>query len=176
MGNRTTRILGIDPGSRSTGYGIIDFGDNRLIHVSSGCITARGDHLGERLRRIFDALTGFVVEYRPDEVAVETVFMHRNADSALKLGQARGAALLAGLTHDLPLFEYSPTQIKQAVTGRGHAGKEQVQHMVRVLLGVPKAPPRDASDALAAAICHGHVSETTFRIQRAAQRATDAAK
>ena len=175
-GGRKTRILGIDPGSRSTGYGVIDFGDNRLTHVSSGCIAARSDHLGDRLRRIFDALSDIVAEHRPDEMAVETVFMHRNADSALKLGHARAAALLAGLTRDVPLFEYSPNQVKQAVTGRGHAGKEQVQHMVRVLLGVAKTPPRDASDALAVAICHGHVRETMSRIDRAASRATGVAR
>ena len=173
---RNVRILGIDPGSRSTGYGVIDFIDKRLVHVSSGCIAAQGDHLGDRLKRIFDVLSEIVTEHRPAEMAAETVFMHRNADSALKLGQARGAALLAGLTSDVPLFEYSPNQVKQAVTGRGHAGKEQVQHMVRVLLGLPRAPPRDASDALAVAICHGHVRETTSRLNRAASRATGIAQ
>ena len=175
-GRPVTRILGIDPGSRSTGYGIIDFGAGRLAHVASGCIAARGDHLGDRLRHIFDALSEVVAGYRPDEMAAETVFMHRNADSALKLGQARGAALLAGLTRDVPVFEYSPNQVKQAVTGRGHAGKEQVQHMVRVLLGIARAPPRDASDALAVAICHGHIRETTSRLHRAAGGAAGAAR
>ena len=172
--DRPTRILGIDPGSRSTGYGIIDFADNRLAHVSSGCIAPRGQPLPDRLRRIFEELSEIIAGYRPDEMAAETVFMHRNADSALKLGQARGAALLAGLTRDIPLFEYSPNQVKQAVTGRGHAGKEQVQHMVRVLLGVPRTPPRDAADALAVAICHGHVRETASRLQRATWRAAGA--
>ncbi len=167
---RSVRILGIDPGSRSTGYGIIDSGTGRLSHVASGCIAARGDRLGDRLRRIFDALSEIVAEHRPEEVAAETVFVHRNADSALKLGQARGAALLAGLTQGIPLFEYSPNQVKQAVTGRGHAGKEQVQHMVKVLLGVTRTPPRDASDALAVAICHGHIRETAARMHRAARR------
>ena len=132
--------------------------------------------MGDRLKRIFDALSEIVDSYRPDEMAAETVFMHRNADSALKLGQARGVALLAGLTRDVPLFEYSPNQVKQAVTGRGHAGKEQVQHMVRVLLGVSKTPPRDASDALAVAICHGHVRETNSRLHRAEWRATGAGR
>ena len=132
--------------------------------------------MGDRLKRIFDALSEIVDSYRPDEMAAETVFMHRNADSALKLGQARGVALLAGLTRDVPLFEYSPNRVKQAVTGRGHAGKEQVQHMVRVLLGVSKTPPRDASDALAVAICHGHVRETNSRLHRAAWRATGAGR
>ena len=171
----TTRILGIDPGSRSTGYGIIDSSAHRLRHVVNGCIAARGDHLGDRLRVIFDALSVIVVRYRPHEMAVEKVFMHRNPDSALKLGQARGAALLAGLTREVPVFEYSPNQIKQAVTGRGHAGKEQVQHMVKVLLGLAEAPPEDASDALGVAICHGHIRETTSRVHRAAERAAGGA-
>lgn len=174
--SRTIRILGIDPGSRSTGYGIVDLGANRLSHVTSGCIAARTDQIGDRLRRIFDALSEIVTEYRPDELAAETVFVHRNADSALKLGQARGAALLAGLTRGMPLFEYSPNQVKQAVTGRGHADKEQVQHMVRVLLGVARAPPRDASDALAVAICHGHIRETAARMRRTARRGSGAAR
>ena len=169
-GGRRTRILGVDPGSRITGYGIIDFDGSRLAHVSSGCIAARGDHLGERLRRIFDALSEVVAGHDPDEMAVESVFVHRNPDSALKLGQARGAALLAGLTRDVPVFEYAPNQVKQAVTGRGHAGKEQVQHMVKVLLGVDQVPPQDAADALAVAICHGHIRETSARMHRAAGR------
>ena len=163
-----TRILGIDPGSRRTGYGIIDFEAHRLTHVASGCIAARGDHLAQRLRHIFDTLSEVVAGYRPDEMAAESLFMHRNADSALKLGHARGAALLAGLTRDIPVFEYSPSQVKQAVTGRGHAEKEQVQHMVKVLLSVTRTPPRDAADALAVAICHGHVRETSARLDRAA--------
>ena len=173
---RKIRILGVDPGSRITGYGIIDFGGSRLVHVSSGCIAAQGDHLGNRLRQIFDALSEVVAGHEPDEMAVESVFMHRNPDSALKLGQARGAALLAGLTRDVSVFEYSPNQVKQAVTGRGHAGKEQVQHMVRVLLGVEQVPPRDAADALAVAICHAHIRETNVRVHRAAGLAAGAAK
>ena len=175
-GRGATRILGIDPGSRSTGYGVIDFDGRRLTHVASGCIVSRSEGLGDRLRRIFDDLSAIVAEHRPDEMAVETVFVHRNPDSALKLGQARGAALLAGLTRDVPLVEYSPNQVKQAVTGRGHAGKEQVQHMVRVLLGVAEIPPRDAADALAVAICHGHLSETAQRLQAGLRRAPGAAR
>lgn len=165
---RTIRILGIDPGSRITGYGIVDLRARRVRHVASGCIHARGEGLGARLRRIFEALHAIVAEHRPGEMAAEKVFMHRNADSALKLGQARGAALLAGLTQEVSLFEYSPNQIKQAVTGRGHAEKEQVQHMVRILLGLAEAPPADASDALAAAICHAHVRESAISFARAA--------
>ena len=175
-GPRTIRILGIDPGSRTTGYGVVDLRAHRVRHVASGCIHARGEELGARLRRIFEALHAVVAEHRPGEMAAEKVFMHRNADSALKLGQARGAALLAGLTQEVSLFEYSPTQIKQAVTGRGHAEKEQVQHMVRVLLGLAATPPGDASDALAAAICHAHLRESAISVARAAGGAAGGAR
>ena len=106
----------------------------------------------------------------PAELAVEQVFFHRNAASALKLGQARGAALMAGVTRGLPLYEYSPNQVKQAVTGRGHAQKDQVQHMIKMLLGLRELPASDAADALAVAICHGHTSQTRARIETAAAR------
>ena len=168
--SRTTRIVGIDPGSRITGYGIIDFRDNRSVHVASGGIRVRGDSLAGRLHHIFQALGEVVEAHLPDQMAVEQVFMHRNADSALKLGQARGAAMLVGTTHDLTVYEYSPNQIKQAITGRGHADKTQVQHMIKVLLCLGESPAADAADALAVAICHGHIHETTSRMQRAAAR------
>jgi crossover junction endodeoxyribonuclease RuvC len=158
------RILGIDPGSRVTGYGIIDFEGQRVRHVASGCIHVRGDHLGERLRMIFDGIVDIVERESPIELAVEQIFMHRNAASALKLGQARGAALMAGVSRGLPLFEYTPTQVKRAVTGKGHAAKEQIQHMVKVLLSLHEAPASDAADALAVAICHGHICETLERL------------
>lgn len=165
---RATRIIGIDPGSRITGYGVVDFLNNRLVHVANGRVHVRGDGLAERLHHIFNALGEVVDTHRPDHMAVEQVFMHRNPDSALKLGQARGAAMLAGTTHQLAVFEYSPNQIKQAVTGRGHADKQQVQHMIKVLLCLSEAPPTDASDALAVAICHGHIHHTRSRVDRAA--------
>jgi crossover junction endodeoxyribonuclease RuvC len=161
---RPVRILGIDPGSRVTGYGIIDFHRNHARHVTSGCIHLRGNDLGERLRAIFDGITAIVEAEGPMALAVEQVFFHRNAAAALKLGQARGAALMAGVTRGLPLYEYSPNQVKQAVTGRGHAPKEQVQHMIRMLLGLRELPASDAADALAVAICHGHTSQTLARM------------
>lgn len=160
-----TRILGIDPGSRTTGYGIIDFQRDRPRHVASGCIQAEGATC-ERLRAIFDGVSELVRAYGPDELAAEQVFVHRNAASALKLGQARGAALLAGVVQLLPVYEYTATQIKQAVTGRGHGAKQQVQHMIRVLLALPQAPPADAADALAAALCHAHMRATLGRLRR----------
>jgi crossover junction endodeoxyribonuclease RuvC len=162
---KPVRILGIDPGSRITGYGIIDFHRNHARHVASGCIHVRGSDLSARLRAIFDGITAIVEAEGPMALAVEQVFFHRNAASALKLGQARGAALMAGVTRGLPLYEYSPNQVKQAVTGRGHAPKDQVQHMIRMLLGLRELPPSDAADALAVAICHGHTSETLARMR-----------
>ncbi len=160
-----TRILGIDPGSRTTGYGVIDFQRNRATHVTSGCIDIGGETC-QRLRLIFDGISELVSGYEPQELAAEQVFVHRNAASALKLGQARGAALLAGAVRDLPVYEYTATQIKQAVTGRGHGAKDQVQHMVRVLLALPEPPRADAADALAVALCHAHMRWTLARMQR----------
>jgi crossover junction endodeoxyribonuclease RuvC len=168
---KPVRILGIDPGSRITGYGVIDFHQNHARHVASGCIHLGGGDLTARLRAIFDGITAVVDHEGPAELAVEQVFFHRNAASALKLGQARGAALMAGVHRGLPLFEYSPTQVKQAVTGRGHAAKNQVQHMIKMLLCLRELPASDAADALAVAICHGHTSQTLARIQASASRA-----
>lgn len=165
------RILGIDPGSRVTGYGIVDFHLNHARHVASGCIQVRGGDLTARLRAIFEGITAIVDSESPAALAVEQVFFHRNAASALKLGQARGAALMAGVTRGLPLYEYSPNEVKQAVTGRGHAPKNQVQHMIKVLLCLRELPASDAADALAVAICHGHTSQTLARIRTSATRA-----
>ena len=123
-----------------------------------------------------DAVLQAVAEHDPDEVAIERVFMHRNADSALKLGQARGAAILGAVHRGLPLYEYTPNQIKQAITGKGHAAKEQVQHMIKVLLTLPAEPGQDQADALAVAICHCHVRETQQRLRRAAARAAGASR
>lgn len=159
------RLMGIDPGSRVTGYGIIDLDGPRSCHVASGCIQTASDRpLPERLKTIFAAVTVLVQTHRPAEVAIEQVFMHRNPDSALKLGQARGAALCAVVMADLPVSEYAPRAIKQAVVGSGAADKTQVQHMIRLLLNLPEAPPTDAADALAVAICHGHTRQTQQRL------------
>jgi crossover junction endodeoxyribonuclease RuvC len=155
-----TRILGIDPGSRITGYGIIESDGNHSIYVSSGCIHTRQQDLPQRLKIIFDSVLQLVKEHKPDEFAIEQVFVHRNADSALKLGQARGAALCACMSYDMPVGEYSPRAIKQAVVGTGKADKEQVQHMVRILLNLNDKPAPDAADALAVALCHGHTMHT----------------
>jgi crossover junction endodeoxyribonuclease RuvC len=168
---KSVRILGVDPGSRITGYGVIDVHQSHLRHVASGCIHVRGGDLTARLRAIFDGITAIVDSEDPAVLAVEQVFFHRNAASALKLGQARGAALMAGVTRGLPLFEYSPNQVKQAVTGRGHAPKDQIRHMIKMLLCLRDLPGSDAADALAVAICHGHTSETLARIETSAMRA-----
>lgn len=158
------RILGIDPGSRITGYGIIDAGRSQVIFVDCGVIKVSGDDFSLRLKNIFDSLGDVIAEYDPVELAIEKVFVHRNVTSALKLGQARGAALLAAATRDLDVFEYSPNEIKQAVTGRGHADKVQIQHMIRVLMGLREPPAMDAADALAVAICHAHRAQTRKRL------------
>ncbi len=161
-----TRILGIDPGSLRTGVGIVDTAaDGRARHVFH-CVLAVADADGFplRLKAIFEGVQALVAEHRPDEAAVERVFVARNPDSALKLGQARGAALCAVLTRALPVHEYAPSEIKRAVVGGGRADKVQVQHMVRMLLGLDAAPPADAADALAVAIAHAHVRASTARM------------
>ncbi len=163
MGN--IRILGIDPGSRQTGYGIIDMVGNRAVPVIHGRITIPGGELSDKLRRIFRELSALLGEFRPDECAVEKVFMYRNADSALKLGQSRGAAITACAEHERPVFEYTANQIKQATTGKGHADKTQVQYMVKVLLCLDQVPETDAADALAVALCHGHSRENLLRLR-----------
>jgi len=154
------RILGIDPGSRITGYGVIESEGNTSRYVSSGCIRISGDDWGGRLGTIFAELGTIITEFKPDLFAIEQVFMHRNADSALKLGQARGAAICAGVAQQLACFEYAPRSIKQAVVGKGSASKAQVQHMVQVLLNLNASPQEDAADALAVALCHAHTSKT----------------
>ena len=150
------RILGIDPGSRLTGFGILDFDGDKLTYVASGTVKSLDGTFPDRLKQIFESVGEIVAEYRPDIVAIETVFMARNAGSALKLGQARSAALCATFAFDVEVFEYAPREIKQAVVGTGAASKEQVQHMVVSMLQLNATPAEDASDALAAAICHGH--------------------
>jgi len=158
------RILGIDPGSIHSGYGIIDMDSNHAVHVTHGTLRVRGDSLAEKLDFIFVEISSIITEFAPGEAAVEQVFMHRNADSALKLGQARGAAITACARHGLAVSEYTPNQIKQATVGRGHAAKQQVQHMIKVLLCLREAPQSDAADALAVALCHGHSREGRRRL------------
>ncbi|PIE83184.1 MAG: crossover junction endodeoxyribonuclease RuvC [Candidatus Contendobacter odensis] len=163
------RLLGVDPGSRITGYGIIDVEGSHSHHVANGCLhTAVGHPLPERLKTIFEGMITVIERYQPQEVAIEQVFMHRNPDSALKLGQARGAALCAAVMKALPVSEYAPRAIKQAVVGRGSADKAQVQYMVGLLLGLAEPLQSDAADALAVAICHGHTRQTMQRLGKVA--------
>jgi len=154
------RILGIDPGSRITGIGIID--GEKMIHAES--LRLGGGPMPERLGQIYASLIRIIAEFRPDESAVETVFMNKNPQSALKLGQARGAAICALVCGGVAVHEYAPREIKQALVGRGGAGKEQVQHMTRVILKTKENPGEDAFDALAVALCHHHTQQTNARL------------
>lgn len=168
-----TRILGIDPGSRTTGFGIIDAEGRQTHYVTCGCIRTGDGDLPSRIRAIVDGISELLVQYSPDQMAIERVFMNKNADSALKLGQARGAAIAAVVIRDIPVFEYSATQIKKATVGRGHADKAQVQHMVRVLLNLSATPQEDAADALAGALCHNHHHQTLSYFKSQVQGSTE---
>ena len=151
------RIFGIDPGTGITGYGIIDVAGNRLSHVDNGIIKTRSsDALPHRLKTIYDGLTSIFSEFTPDAIAVEQVFLAKNPRAALTLGHARGTAVLSAVNFGLEVHEYSALQVKSAVVGYGHAGKQQVQHMVRALLNLPEVAQEDAADALAVAICHAN--------------------
>ncbi|MBZ0070674.1 MAG: crossover junction endodeoxyribonuclease RuvC [Thiohalobacteraceae bacterium] len=158
------RILGIDPGSQITGFGIIDVDGPCCRHLHSGHIKVDGAALPEKLGVIFSAVQALVAEWRPQELAIERVFMARNADSALKLGQARGAAICAAVGTVPTIAEYSPSEVKQAIVGKGGATKEQIQHMVRVLLKLTTQLQPDQADALAIALCHSHMRQTLSRI------------
>lgn len=151
-----TRILGIDPGSRKTGFGVIDCRGGELDYVTSGVIKLPEGELPGRLKIIFDAITQICEQQAPDLVAVEQIFMARNASSALKLGHARGAAITAAVAAGLPVYEYEARKVKQAIVGTGGADKAQVQHMVKALLRLPGTPGEDAADALAVALCHAN--------------------
>lgn len=151
------RILGIDPGSIITGYGIVENKNGKLLCLSSGRIsTAPKASLQERMKVVFDSLCQIVIEHKPDAAAVEAVFFAKNVRSAILLGQARGVAVLCAGKADLPVFEYSPATVKQSIVGYGNATKQQVQLMVKRLLKMHDVPKTDASDALAVAICHIH--------------------
>ena len=150
------RILGIDPGSRLTGFGVVDFEGDTALYVASGTVKSVDGAFADRLRQIFESVGNIVDQYRPDTVVVESVFMHKNAGSALKLGHARSAAICATFQHGAEIYEYAPREIKQAVVGTGAATKEQVQHMIVSILELDGVPAPDAADALAVAICHGH--------------------
>lgn len=156
-------ILGIDPGSCVTGYGIIQIDGSQLNYLDSGCIKIANRVFSERLEKIFTGLQTVLQHYTPHEAAIEQVFMHINPNAALKLGQARGAALVAAGLAKLNVCEYSARQVKQSVVGYGAANKQQVQHMVRVLLNLDRTPQADAADALAIAICHAQVRQSGVR-------------
>ncbi|MFN2332437.1 MAG: crossover junction endodeoxyribonuclease RuvC [Halomonas sp.] len=149
-------ILGIDPGSRITGYGVLDVSTSTPRYVASGCIRIQADSLAQKLAQIYAGVSELIAVHRPTEFAIEQIFMAKNADSALKLGQARGTAIVCAANHGLPVSEYGPRQIKQAVTGSGSADKAQVQHMVTAVLGLSATPQADAADALAIALTHAH--------------------
>ena len=164
------RILGIDPGLRVTGFGVIDKAGSRLTYVTSGRIrTPRGD-LAARLKAILDGLAEVIDEQKPAQVALEKVFVNVNPNSTLLLGQARGTAICAAVVHGLPVAEYTALQVKQAVVGNGHAQKRQVQEMVRRLLKLAGDPSADAADALACAICHAHAGYGLGRFGTAGYR------
>lgn len=151
-----TRILGIDPGSRTTGYGVVACRGQQVEWLDSGQVALGADAMSARLSALFDRLQELFVAWQPAEVAVENVFVCRNVQSALKLGQARGVVLLAAGRHDLDVHEYAPNAIKKAVVGRGHADKAQVQLLIRALLKMRHSPKADEADALAIAVCHAH--------------------
>lgn len=153
-----TIILGIDPGSRITGYGLIKETNRKIEYIDSGCIrTSPESELSQKLLQIYDGICELMDRYSPAEVAIEQVFMHQNPNSALKLGQARGVAMVAAASHRVRVSEYSARQVKQTVVGYGAAEKDQVNHMVVHLLMLNSSPQNDAADALAIAICHSHM-------------------
>lgn len=149
-------ILGIDPGSRKTGFGLIESVGAQNLYVASGVIRIPETALAERLKVIFDSISEIIRRYAPEQFAIENVFMAKNANSALKLGQARGAAIVAATYFNLPVAEYEARKVKQSVVGTGAANKVQVQHMVTQLLSLSASPQEDAADALAVALCHAH--------------------
>ena len=163
------RILGIDPGSVKTGYGVINVSGRRIKCVDYGIIKLGNAPLNDRLRTIFMDIQSLIESHRPDQVAIESVFVSRGLQSALKLGHARGAAICAAVTLDLAVAEYAPRQIKQAIVGKGGAAKQQVQYMVGMLLNIKKPIQEDAADALAVAICHQHYTESAKPLQSAMQ-------
>ncbi|CAJ0991927.1 crossover junction endodeoxyribonuclease RuvC [Pantoea sp. Nvir] len=154
-------ILGIDPGSRMTGYGVIHQAGDQLTYLGSGCIRTNTPKLSARLKLIYSGVSEIITQFSPDDFVIEQVFMAKNPNAVLKLGQARGAAIVAAVNLNMPVFEYAARKVKQIVTGTGCAEKIQVQHMVSILLKLSSNPQVDAADALAIAITHCHVSKKT---------------
>jgi crossover junction endodeoxyribonuclease RuvC len=173
MAGPALRILGIDPGLRITGFGIIEKNGANIVYIASGCIKSGDADLPGRLKTILENLREVIGKHRPEQIAIEKVFVNVNPASTLALGQARGTAIRAAVDAGLPVSEYTALQVKQAVVGNGHASKDQVQHMVKRLLKLAGAPSADAADALACAICHAHggrlgkLSTRGYRVKRA---------
>ena len=162
------RVLGVDPGARVTGYGLIDHNGAHPAYVASGCIRTAGAHFSARLAEIYKGIEAIIDDYAPAEVAIEEVFVARNPATALKLGQARGAAVAAAVARDVPVAGYAARSVKQAVVGTGRATKEQVQHMVATLLALDARPQPDAADALAVALCHARANRSNPVLRAAA--------
>ncbi|NLT96396.1 MAG: crossover junction endodeoxyribonuclease RuvC [Clostridia bacterium] len=158
-------ILGVDPGTAITGYGIIKVEGNKFYPLEYGCIYTETQWTNEmRLKKIYEKITAIIEKFRPDDLAVEELFFNKNTRTALSVGQARGVVLLAGALNDIPVSEYTPLQVKQSVVGYGRADKQQVQKMVKIFLNLPEIPkPDDAADALAIAVCHAHFKQTQTR-------------
>lgn len=163
-------ILGIDPGSRLTGYGVIEYQGSKFNYLGSGCIKLADHEFPIRLKMIYQGVSQLIEQFSPTTFAIEKVFMAHNPDSALKLGQARGAAIVGASMAELPVFEYSARQIKQAVVGHGGADKSQVQQMVKNILKLPGTPQADAADALAIAICHAHSEQNLIKLAGSASK------
>lgn len=166
------RLLGLDPGLRNTGWGVIDVAGNRLRHVANGVLhSTSGQEISRRLLELHEGVAGIIERYRPTAAAAEETFVNKNPDSTLKLGLARGAVLLAPAKAGLPVFEYAPNRVKKSVVGVGHADKTQVQVMVSRLLPGCRFDSPDAADALAVAICHAHFAQTARSIPSVARGA-----
>ncbi|MGX2949559.1 crossover junction endodeoxyribonuclease RuvC [Ursidibacter sp. B-7004-1] len=169
-------ILGIDPGSRVTGYGVIRQEGRHLEYLGSGAIRTAADDMPTRLKRIYAGITEIITQFQPDMFAIEQVFMAKNPDSALKLGQARGTAIVAAVNQDLPVFEYAARLVKQTVVGIGSADKVQVQEMVTRILQLSAKPQADAADALAIAITHAHSIQHSLTVAKQSQQAISSEK
>ncbi|MGL4310726.1 MAG: crossover junction endodeoxyribonuclease RuvC [Paracoccaceae bacterium] len=166
------RVIGIDPGLRNLGWGVIDVHGARISHIANGICHSEGDDLAERLLSLYHQLCAVLSMHRPDHAAVEQTFVNKDAVATLKLGQARGIALLVPALAAVPVGEYAPNAVKKAVVGVGHADKTQVQHMVRLHMPQAVVTGPDAADALAVAICHAHHLQSAGRLEAALKRAT----
>ena len=166
------RVLGIDPGLRNMGWGVIEAQGTRISHVANGIAKSAGDDLGARLLSLFEQLADVIHEFQPDTAAVEQTFVNKDAVGTLKLGQARGIAMLVPARAGIPVGEYAPNAVKKAVVGVGHAAKQQIDHMVRLQLPGVKIAGADAADALAIALCHAHHAQAAGHLERAIAKAS----